>query len=181
MHGIDGRYATALFSAAQKTSQLETVESELKKVQQAIQKDEKMRLFLENPVLSSELKKQGVNSMLSKYSELTRNFFGVLADNRRLNETGKIVDAYAELMGAHRGETTVTVTTAKGFDDKLQQQLKQVLAKSSLVKKGSQLKIVNKTNPSIMGGLIVEVGDKSIDLSVSSRLSKLNKLIQDTI
>lgn len=181
LHGIDGRYATALYTAAVKSNQMDVVESELKKIQGVVEKDESIRLFLENPVLSSTAKKQGVEHLMAKYSELTRNFFVLLAENRRLNETVKIADAYSELMSAHRGEISVVVTTAKDFDSKLQNQLKQVLAKSSLVKKGAQLKIIKKVNPSLMGGLIVEIGDKSIDLSISSRLSKLNKLISDTI
>lgn len=181
MHGIDGRYATALYSAAAKQNQLETVEQELQKVKAVVQKDPKIRQFMENPVLSSESKKQGVEQLMAKYSPLTRNFFGVLAENRRLNETEKIADAYSELMSAYRGETTVVVTTAKPFDQKLTAQLKNALAKGSLVKKGGAVKIVSKINPSILGGLIVEVGDKSIDLSISSRLSKLNKVLSETI
>ena len=38
-----------------------------------------------------------------------------------------------------------------------------------------------KVNPAILGGLVVEVGDKTIDLSISSRLSKLNKALTDSI
>ena len=114
MYGLEGRYATALYSAASKKQALDTVESELKKIQAVIQKDPKVGDFLQNPVLSRQAKKQGVASMLSdRYSDLTRNFFDVLAENGRLNETAKIIDSYHALMSAHRGELTVTVTTAK--------------------------------------------------------------------
>lgn len=51
--------------------------------------------------------------MLAKYSDLTKNFFGVLAENSRLGETEKIIESYLELMSAHRGEINVTVTTAQ--------------------------------------------------------------------
>lgn len=38
-----------------------------------------------------------------------------------------------------------------------------------------------QVNPDIVGGLVVEVGDRTIDLSVSSRLAKMNKLLNDTL
>ena len=38
-----------------------------------------------------------------------------------------------------------------------------------------------KVNPDIRGGLVVEIGDRTIDLSVSSKISRMNKLLQDTL
>lgn len=38
-----------------------------------------------------------------------------------------------------------------------------------------------KVNPDIMGGLVVEIGDRTIDLSVSAKISKMNKLLTDTL
>jgi F-type H+-transporting ATPase subunit O len=44
------------------------------------------------------------------------------------------------------------------------------------------LAIVNKqVSESILGGLIVEIGDRTIDLSVQSRVSKLNQLLYETL
>ncbi len=83
------------------------------------------------------------------------------------------------------------------MDARLTEQIKATLGKSSLVK-GSNVKITSKVNPSILGGmfcpwsclggltvddigLVVEIGDKTIDLSISSRLAKLNKLITEAV
>ena len=41
--------------------------------------------------------------------------------------------------------------------------------------------MISQVNPDIRGGLIVEIGDRTIDLSVSSKMSKMNKLLQDTL
>jgi F-type H+-transporting ATPase subunit O len=38
-----------------------------------------------------------------------------------------------------------------------------------------------QVNPDILGGLVVEIGDRTIDLSVSSRIAKMNKLLTDTL
>ena len=46
---------------------------------------------------------------------------------------------------------------------------------------GKKLKVVSKVNPDILGGLVVEIGDRTIDLSVSGKVSKMNKLLTDTL
>ncbi|CAG8833664.1 19186_t:CDS:2, partial [Gigaspora margarita] len=180
LHGIDGRYATALFSAASKTNNLNNVESELKQVKSAIKKDAKLSNFLEDPSLNRNQKKLGVQELLKqgKYCDTTKNFFQVLAENGRLNETIKIIDAYTSLMAAHRGEILVTIITAKELEPNLLDKLKITLSKSKFVKPNQKLRIENKINPSILGGLMIEFGeDQTIDLSVASKITKLNKLL----
>jgi F-type H+-transporting ATPase subunit O len=89
------------------------VETEIKRIASVVQKDKKLQDFLNNPVLSREQKSEGVSQLMLKYSELTKNFFLLLAENRHLNETQAIANAFLELTAAQRGEVTVIVTTAK--------------------------------------------------------------------
>jgi F-type H+-transporting ATPase subunit O len=49
------------------------------------------------------------------------------------------------------------------------------------VEKGSKVMLVNKVDPQIMGGLVIEIGEKTIDLSVLSRLTKLNNLLTESV
>ena len=46
---------------------------------------------------------------------------------------------------------------------------------------GKKLKTVTKVSPEILGGLVVEVGERTIDLSVQSKIGRLNKLLTDTV
>lgn len=183
MHGIDGRYATALYNAASKTKSLDAVETDLKRMQSVIEKDTKLRFFLETPVLSRDAKKTGVNSLLgkNKYSDVTVNFFNLLAENGRLDQTEKVIEAYQQLMTAHRGELSVNVTSAKELDAKTLNRLRDILSKSPLAGKAKSLVVNNEVNPTILGGLVIEVGDKTIDLSISSRITKLNRLLAEAI
>ncbi|KAF9973674.1 ATP synthase F0 subcomplex subunit OSCP atp5 [Actinomortierella ambigua] len=183
LHGIEGRYATALYTAAAKKQALETVESDLKQVKAVVEKDAKLRVFLENPTINRNEKKDGVKKMLSagKYSDLTKNFFDTLAENGRLYDTVKIINSYDSLMSAHRGEVQVTITSAKELDAKDITKIKGFLSKSSYVGPKQTLVVANKVNPAILGGLVVEFGDKTIDLSVSSKVNKLNQLLQEHV
>lgn len=46
---------------------------------------------------------------------------------------------------------------------------------------GKKLKVSTKINPELLGGLVVEIGEQTIDYSVASKISKLNKLLTDSV
>ncbi|KAK9764839.1 ATP synthase F0 subcomplex subunit OSCP atp5 [Basidiobolus ranarum] len=182
LFGLDGRYATALFTAAAKKNQLDAVEGELAKLKQIIDKSDKVQFFLENPTLMKKNKRAGIDILLGeqKLTETTKNFFDLLSENGRLNQTSKIINSFNSLMMAHRGEVLVTVTSAKSLNSAQLKQLQDSLTKGTLA--GSKkLTVQNKVNPSILGGLVIEFGDKTIDMSVSSKVTKLNKMLTDSI
>ncbi|CAG8565441.1 4652_t:CDS:10 [Ambispora leptoticha] len=180
LFGIEGRYATALYGAAAKNKSLETVEAELKQVKLVVENDSKLLNFLEDPSLSPANKKEGVHKVLSKQgkiSDITKNFFDVLAENGRLGKSHKIIDAYLTLMTAHRGEVPVTIISAKSLESGTLSHLEKTLNKTKLAS-SKKLIIKNKVDPSILGGLIIEFGtEKTIDLSVASKIAKYNKLL----
>ena len=73
--GLEGRYATALYSAASKQKSLEKVEKELITFQSTVAKDVRLAEFIANPILKRELKKEAVKSVAKKQnmSDLTSN------------------------------------------------------------------------------------------------------------
>ncbi|KAI8915815.1 OSCP/delta subunit of ATPase [Gorgonomyces haynaldii] len=183
LHGIDGRYATALFTAAAKKDSLPKVEGDLKQIAGLLERDPAVATFLENPLIAREKKKEGVAIILGqgKYSDLTTNFFNVLAENGRLGLTTKILSSFAELTRAARGEVAVTVTSAVALDSKTLNKVRDVLAKGNLLEAGAKLSVTNTVDPQIIGGLVIEVGGKTIDLSVSSKITKLNNLLNQPV
>ncbi|KAJ1968516.1 ATP synthase F0 subcomplex subunit OSCP atp5, partial [Dispira parvispora] len=100
LHGIEGRYATALFTAAAKKNTLPQVEADLKKLQTLVTKEAKVRQFLENPILGKHARREGVDVITQgqQVNAVTKNFLQVLAENSRLAETPKIIQAYQSLM-----------------------------------------------------------------------------------
>lgn len=147
-----------------------------------MEKDAKLRAFLENPTIQAADRKLGIQQLLKgKNSDLTKNFFETLSEMGRLSETSKIIESYFQLMQAYRGETPVTITSVEALDKSTMDKLTSLLNKSSLASSGKTLKISNKVDPSIVGGLVVEFGDNTIDLSVSSKITRLNKLLTDSV
>jgi F-type H+-transporting ATPase subunit O len=181
LHGIEGRYATALFTASVKQNKLDIVEKELIKISNFLQENPKMEEFLNTPA-DRKLKITKVKEMLAgKYSKIIENFFDVVAENGRLDQTSKIINSFNTLMTAQRGQVNVTVTSAQALDGKTLQKLESVLGKSSLIGKNSSILLKSKVDPNLMGGLVIEVGEKTIDLSVSSKITKLNSLLATSV
>ncbi|POW20599.1 hypothetical protein PSHT_03377, partial [Puccinia striiformis] len=180
LQGLSGKYASALYSAAIKKDEktLSTVEKDLSSIQRVLSSKDgsTIKQFLHNPTLQASDRKKGLSDMMNKLgqpTELTKNFFDVLGENGRLYETEKVIDDFLNLMSAHRGEMTITITSAQPLESSLQSRLETSLKKSTAAE-AKTVRIKNVVKPTILGGLIVDFGDKTIDLSVLSRVNKMN-------
>jgi len=114
-------------------------------------------------------------------TKAVKNLLEVMSENGRLGMLDGVVSAFEKIMRAHKGEVDVVVTSAQPLDARVLSRLEQSIAKSSLLSRGQKVKMENKVNDNILGGLIVEIGDRTIDLSVQSRVTKLNQLLYETL
>ncbi|EJT72088.1 ATP synthase subunit 5 [Gaeumannomyces tritici R3-111a-1] len=184
LFGLDGTYATALYTAAVKTSSLEPTAKSLASLGGLFKQDAKLARVLSTPTLSAEDKSAIVAELIkasSSNSETVKNLLQVLAENNRLGLLPEVVNKFGELMSAARGEIEMVITSATPLDNKTLGNLEKSVSKSSYVGQGQKLKVTNKVNTDIIGGLVVEIGDRTIDLSVSSKIAKMNKLLTDTL
>ncbi|KAM4701056.1 ATP synthase peripheral stalk subunit OSCP, mitochondrial [Discoglossus pictus] len=177
--GLGGRYATALYSAASKEKKLDQVEKEMNRVQ-AIIKEAKMANMISNPHIKRALKQKAISDTLGKekLSPITVNFVNLLAENGRLPNTTDVINAFAKIMSAHRGEVLCSVTTASALDEANLAELKTAL--NGFLAKGETLKLETKTDSTILGGMVVSIGDKYIDMSTKAKIQKLAKIMKET-
>ncbi|KAI9158418.1 ATP synthase subunit 5 [Paramyrothecium foliicola] len=198
--GLDGTYATALeqhanvrlspfselqYTAAVKSSSLDPTAKALTNLAAIVEKDAKLSTILQAPTLSAE-DKASIVAELTKQAGATnaatvKNFLDTLAENNRLGLLKGVCVKFGEIMSAARGEVEMKVTSAQALDNKTLNRLETAVSKSSYVGQGKKLKVTNEVNPDIVGGLVVEIGDRTIDLSVSARIAKMNKLLTDTL
>jgi len=87
--------------------------------------------------IESAMKKQGL-------TDLSVNALSAMAENGRLPKLPAILRSFQTLMGAHRGEVTCTVTTAKPLDKKTMEELSAAL--SGFLKKGQSLQLEAKVS-----------------------------------
>jgi len=176
--GIDGRYATALYSAASKQKALDAVEKDLSAVSSALKSDSRLADFLNDPSVQKGLKVEGLGGVADKLklSPLTKNLLLAMADNNRFTMIPDVATAYSTIMAAHRGEVVCEVTTAKPIDAAMSKEVQAAL--SGFLKKGQKALVTYKVDPSIVGGMVVSVGDKFCDMSIASKLNKYSELLK---
>ncbi|RKF81242.1 ATP synthase subunit 5, mitochondrial [Golovinomyces cichoracearum] len=195
LHGLDGTYATALYTAAIKNQTLDRTAKAINELKILHQKDPKLSKILQAPSLSAGDKSAIIDELQKRIGDsgrgdTVRNFMKTLAEYNRLGLLQSVCEKFGKLISAARGEVEATVISAteatnndinKPLDSKSLSRLETAVSKSSFIGEGRKLRIKNTVKLDIIGGLIVEIGDRTIDLSVSSRVAKMNKLITDTI
>ncbi|KAK2716916.1 hypothetical protein QYM36_007159 [Artemia franciscana] len=179
--GIEGRYATALYSAAVKQKKLEAVEKDLVQLNASLKKFPRLGELLKNPTLSRQLKKDAIGSMLKeqKAVDLTSNFLDLLTENNRLKMVDGVINAFKTIMAAHRGEVICEVTSAKPLDEAARKDLEVAL--KGFLKPGQNIKLTLKTDPAIIGGLVVSIGDRFVDMSIGTKIKRYTAALKTAV
>ncbi|ERN11793.1 ATP synthase subunit O, mitochondrial isoform X1 [Amborella trichopoda] len=181
LFGVPGKYATALFSAAAKSNCLDKVESDILNLVEASKKSPLFSQFIKDPSVPAETKVKAVQEIASEagFSEITKNFLAVAAQNRRLGLIEKIVKCFTELTMAYRGEVKAVVTTVIPLPEQEEKELKETL--QDVIGHGKTVKLEQKIDQSIMGGIVVEFAQKVFDMSIRTRAKQMEKFLRDPV
>ncbi|KAG8898123.1 ATP synthase F0 subcomplex subunit OSCP atp5 [Tulasnella sp. 403] len=185
---IAQKYSKAAYQAslAKSPATLTKVHGELTAISAAIKSSPDLSGFISNPTLSASERHAGLEAVYKAagaggVSEITKNLFTVLSENGRLGETQGVIDDFESLVAKYKGELEVTVTSATPLARDILSKLETTLKQSQTAQQAKSVKVSNKVNPNILGGIVVDFGDKTIDLSVQSRVTKLNTLLQQSV
>ncbi|MBT2134245.1 F0F1 ATP synthase subunit delta [Croceibacterium sp. LX-88] len=168
---LAGRYASALFDLASEAGTVTAVERDLETFADALSESAELRALIRNPEVSREALGRVLSGLGEKLglSELTRNFLGVLAQNRRAGELPATIRAFQSIAAAQRGEVTAEVASAHPLTDEQLTTLEQKLR----AREGRTVKLKTRVEPELLGGLVVTIGSQRIDSSIRSRLNTL--------
>ncbi len=178
---LAGRYASALFDLASEANPKEggvsAIESDLDKLDLALAGSDDLRTVTTNPELSRAAQGSAIQGIADHLglSDLTKNFLGVLATNRRLSALGDMIRAFRAIAAAQRGEVTAEVTSAHALSDEQLETLKTKLTK----REGRTVKLQSHVDPDLLGGLVVTIGSKRIDGSIRTRLNSLANAMKE--
>lgn len=167
------RYSQAVFRIALDSKELNRWQSDLRKIASLVN-DAALFALLENPEVSFDDKAKVLSERLGDINPLALKLVSLLVTKGKLGMIGDIADEYQRLVDNYRGiegAEVAEVTTAIPLDDEDKLKLAQRL--TSLVGKPVVLK--PKVDPSLIGGLIIRVGDKLIDGSIRSKLLSLKR------
>lgn len=169
--GLAGRYAAALFDLADAEKALDAVAEDLAVFGRMIDASDDLQRLVRSPVISRDEQEKAVLAIADKagMNKLTRNFVGVIAQNRRLFALTNMISAYQGILASRRGEATAEVVSAKQLSDAQMNALSDALKQAV----GTKVSVDAKVDPGLLGGLIVKVGSRMVDSSLRTKLSQL--------
>jgi F-type H+-transporting ATPase subunit delta len=171
------RYAKALLDVLFPAAAERGLE-QLERVSAVLAGQAEARLVLENPTVPTERRKDLLEKIGSAagLDAPVRNFLGLLIERNRLDILPDVVSSYAALLDEKQGVVRATVTSALELDPAQRERVAAQL--QSLT--GKKVRLEAAVDPSLIGGLVAQVGSTIYDGSVRSRLQTFrNHLIQN--
>ena len=169
---VSSVYANALFSLAKEQGDavLQETRSDLRQTAVLFSLNPDLTRLLSLPTLSVEERLEIAKKIFGEEGLVPRLIF-LLIDHGRVPFLGEIADDFDAKMLDYQDTTDVTVTTAVALSPEQKERLRDALAK----KLHQTIRITERIDRRILGGVIVQYGDTRIDNSVKYRLDALRE------
>jgi len=169
---VASRYAKSLIDLAQEQNNLEAINNDMNFFLHTLKANPQLKAVLGNPIISQSKKVQILADIFSgKVDKLSISFFNIMVNKGR----GEVLYATAQEFNnqyniiKHITKATVVSATALSEANK-SKMLDEVKAAV-----GGEVILDAKTDPSLIGGFVLTVGDKQVDTSIANSLKKLKK------
>lgn len=167
------RYAKALKQFAQDKNNLEAIYADVKLIHSTIVENKDLRLMLRSPLIKSSKKKEVLNLIFdSKVDGLTVQFIQLVISHKRESILELICVDFISQYNELKNIAKVSVTTPKKLTDALRNQLIEKIIKDYNL---SQVELDEVVDESIIGGMILRIGDEQLDASVRRQLNDIKQ------
>jgi F-type H+-transporting ATPase subunit delta len=166
-------YAEALFDVAREKGRLDAIGDELAQFTEALEGDREMQVFFFSPYFSTAEKIDGLRKAVSGADEELLNFLELLIEKGRMTEIFRIRSRFEQLWKQENKRLDVTVTSAVELDPAVVEKVGSEVERQT----GQKVDLASRVDGEILGGIVLQVGNKVLDASIRSRLEKLRKSV----
>lgn len=171
---VSKRYARGLFELAKEKNVLDQVETGLNVVSQALKDVPEFETFLLHPQIDAAEKKEKLRNIFQdKISEYVLSLIFLLLDRGRTEAFAGIVEEYVKFANEARGVENAIAYSAVPLDEAQLKSISEQFGK----KIGKTLQLTNVIDKSIIGGLVIQVGDLIYDGSVKNKLTRFKQTL----
>jgi F-type H+-transporting ATPase subunit delta len=164
------KYATALFRTAKRTAQVESMSRDLATLSELLSKNVLLKNFVESPQVEEKDKKELLTSTFKPViSEALFSFLILVLSKHRIQYLVSMAGEFQRLVKEDQGIVDARLITARSLDQSLADQIREELEKST----GKKVEMKLETDPSLIGGIVIILGDKIIDRSIRCQLNQL--------
>jgi F-type H+-transporting ATPase subunit delta len=152
---------------------VDKVEKDMQDLAAMLAGSDDLKILVGNPLMGAERQQDALLSIAekAKFQQLTGNFLGVVAGNRRLGLLPVIIGGFQEELRRRRGEVVARVETALPLSKAQAEALKKQLSETT----GASVSLDVSVNKDLLGGMVVTVGSRMIDDSVRRKLERLQR------
>ena len=168
---VERTYASALLDAAKERGGVERVRVDLADFVSAVETVPELRELLRNPQLDPRARASALRAILGDADELVRNFLLLLAERGRSGRIEEIQREFERLVAAEAGQLDVELTTAYELSDDEAREIVGQIEQAS----GRSVEAKRRVDPSLIGGLVLQIGSHRVDASVRGRLERLRR------
>jgi ATP synthase F1 delta subunit len=166
-------YAEALFDVAKDKGKLDAVRDELAQLVDAVDGNRELQVFFFSPYFSSAEKVAGLKRAVSGADAELVNFLELLIEKQRMPEIFRIRRRLDELWKQENRRIDVTVTSAVALEPVVVEKVGEEIERQT----GQKVELSSRVDAEILGGIVLQVGNKVLDASIRSRLEKLRKSV----
>ncbi len=165
------RYARAIFELAIEEGEVDGWAQSLAAIRDVLSRPE-ARPILANPSIPVQRRQEVVAALLEgRIGRRAVNLARLLIGANRLDDVDGITEEYTRLVDEDAGRVRATAITAVPLGGDESRRLEADLAR----KLGREVRLESRVDPAIIGGLVLRMGDRVIDASVSTRLQQLRR------
>ena len=166
-------YALALYELSRESLELDKVEIGIKSLKNLLNDSPDFKEMIMSPTITKDDKRSVIFKIADKneFSEILKKFLGFVAIKNRLFFLSKIIDSFLNLISDNKGELKAKLVSSKKLSEEEKKNIQSELSKDF----DSKLNIEYTYDPSLIAGLIIQVGSVMVDTSIKTKLKKLEK------
>lgn len=168
------RYAKALFEVASEQKQIDAIEKDLKRITDTFEASPELTEWLSHPSIGDGQKKELLTKIFDQLNAYTKNLMYLLVDRRRENVLFDLYEEYKKLANESRGIVEAVVTTAFELTEEDKKQVKATFEPMI----GKTMELVERVDSDILGGVVVQIGDRLYDGSLRTRLNRFQEQLK---
>jgi len=171
---IAKRYAKALIEIAEELKKLDRITQDVQLIDSMIRSSRDLQLFLKSPIIREDKKREIIQEIFadSRVDPIVLKFILLLVEKKREDLLHDIVKVYQELYDEKVGVVTAEVITALELNGNEMKKIEKKILELTGAKK---VKAIYKVDPSILGGIIIKIGDTVYDASIKRRIQLLRE------
>lgn len=175
---VSGTYGEALFELALENKKEQEMLDEVVAVRDILKVNPEFSNMMNHPKILKEEKIEALENVFKdNFSRELTGFFVLILQKDRYGEIDAVLDFFISKMKDYMKIGEATVTTAVSLKDSQKKDIEKKLLDTT---KYEKMEITYNVDSSIIGGMIIRIGDRVVDSSIQTKISRLTKELANT-